>query len=60
MRYAGLLMMPAGFILCIAALVLFQAPAERIAFVLCGLSVEGLGLTLAVRGHSPPRGESHP
>jgi hypothetical protein len=60
MRYAGLLVMPAGFILCIAALVLFHAPAQRIVFVLCGLAVEGLGLAVAVRGHMPPRGASRP
>ena len=56
MRYAGLLVMPAGFILSIAALVLFHAPAQRIVFVLCGLAVEALGLTVAVRGHMPARG----
>lgn len=60
MRYAGLLVMPAGFILCIAALVLFHAPAQRIAFILCGLAVEGLGLTVAVRGHMPARGANRP
>jgi hypothetical protein len=50
MRYAGLLVMPAGFILCIAALILFPALATRTAFVLCGLAVEGLGLIVATRG----------
>ncbi len=60
MRYAGLLVMPAGFILCIAALVLFHAPAQRMTFVLCGLAVEGLGLAVAVRGHLPPRGANRP
>jgi hypothetical protein len=42
MKYAGLLVMPAGFFLSIAALVLFPSPAPRAAFVLCGLAVEGL------------------
>jgi hypothetical protein len=60
MKYAGLLVMPAGFFLCIAALVLFSAPAERGAFVLCGLVVECLGLVVAVRGHMEARGESRP
>ena len=60
MRFAGLLVMPAGFILCIAALVLFHAPEQRIAFVLCGLAVEALGLAVAVRGHLPPRGAPRP
>jgi hypothetical protein len=60
MKYAGLLVMPAGFFLSIAALVLFADPAQRAVFVVCGLAVECLGLAVAVRGHMPPRGESRP
>jgi hypothetical protein len=60
MKYAGLLVMPAGFFLSIAALVLFSTPAPRAAFVICGLAVEALGLAVAVRGHMEPRGESRP
>ncbi len=60
MKYAGLLVMPAGFFVTMAALVLFPAPALRAAFVLCGLAVEGLGLGVAIRGHMEPRGESRP
>lgn len=59
MKYAGLLAMPAGFFLSIAALILFPAPAPRAAFVLCGLAVEGLGLAVAVRGHMEARGGPH-
>ncbi|HEV3084737.1 MAG TPA: hypothetical protein VGY66_33550 [Gemmataceae bacterium] len=51
MKYAGLLVMPAGFFLALAALVLFPDPARRAAFVVCGLLVEVLGLIVAVRGH---------
>jgi hypothetical protein len=51
MKYAGLLVMPAGFFLCIAAVLLFPASASRSAFVLCGLAVEAMGLIVAVRGH---------
>lgn len=51
MKYAGLLVMPAGFFLSLAALVLFAEPSERLAFVLSGLAVEALGLGVAVRGH---------
>jgi hypothetical protein len=51
MKYAGLLVMPAGFFLCIAALLLFPASAARDAFVVCGLAVEAMGLGVAVRGH---------
>jgi hypothetical protein len=57
MRYAGLLVLPAGFFLSIAAIVLFPAhsAATRTAFVLCGLAVEALGLTVAFRGHMEAR-----
>lgn len=58
MKYAGLLVMPAGFLLTIAALVLFPTPAARAAFVICGLAVEVLGLGVAVRGHMEVRGGS--
>jgi len=58
MKYAGLLVMPAGFFLTVAALVLFSLPAERGAFVVCGLAVEVLGLVVAVRGHMPAKGGS--
>jgi hypothetical protein len=58
MKYAGLLVMPAGFFLTLAALILFPDPAMRAAFVLCGLAVEALGLVVAVRGHMAARGES--
>lgn len=58
MKYAGLLVMPAGFFLAVAALVLFQAPAQRTAFVLGGIAVEILGLAVAVRGHMLAQGEN--
>lgn len=57
MKYAGLLVMPTGFFLCIAALVLFPSPAMRGTFVLCGVAVELLGLGVAVRGHMERRGK---
>ncbi len=60
MKYAGLLVMPAGFFLTVAALVLFPAPAPRAGFVLCGVAVEILGLVVAVRGHMPAKGDSRP
>jgi hypothetical protein len=60
MKFAGLLVMPAGLFLSLAALVLFPGAAERAVFVLCGLAVEALGLAVAVRGHMPSRGEPRP
>jgi len=59
MKYAGLLVMPAGFFLTVAALVLFPDGPARAAFVACGLAVEALGLGVAVRGHMR-RGEARP
>ncbi|MGD0734134.1 MAG: hypothetical protein ABR976_03265 [Terracidiphilus sp.] len=58
MKFAGLLVMPAGFFLSIAAIVLFPAysNASRVAFILCGLAVEALGLVVAFRGHMQSRG----
>ncbi len=60
MKYAGLLVMPAGFFLSIAAVLLFPDPTLRAAFVVCGLAVEAMGLAVAVRGHMGNRGERHP
>lgn len=58
MKYAGLLVMPAGFFLSIAALLLFPPSALRTTFVLCGIAVEAMGLVIAVRGHMEIRGEN--
>ena len=59
MKYAGLLVMPAGFFLSISALVLFPDPVLRAAFVACGIAVELLGLGVAVRGHMEPRSKGN-
>jgi hypothetical protein len=60
MKYAGLLVMPTGFFLAIAAVILFPEPGLRAAFVICGLAVEILGLGVAVRGHMERHPEPHP
>jgi hypothetical protein len=57
MKYAGLLVMPAGFFLTIVALILFPASALRTAFVVSGIAVEAMGLVAAVRGHMQVGGE---
>lgn len=51
MKYAGLVTMVAGFFLTLTALVLFADATSRVAFVVCGLGVEALGMGVAVRGH---------
>ena len=55
MKYAGLLVMPTGFFLALAALILFPDGAMRATFVVCGVAVELLGLGVAVRGHMERR-----
>lgn len=55
MKYAGLLVMPTGFFLAVAALILFPDAGLRAAFIVCGLAVEFLGLGVAVRGHMESR-----
>jgi hypothetical protein len=55
MKFAGLIVMPAGFFLSMAALVLFPAAGPRTAFILCALAVEIVGLIVAVRGHMENR-----
>jgi hypothetical protein len=60
MKFAGLLVMPSGFFLAVAALVLLPQPGLRAIFVICGLAVEILGLGVAVRGHMERRPEPQP
>lgn len=60
MKYAGLLVMPAGFFLTMAALILFADPLQRVAFVLTGVAVEALGLGVAIRGHMVASRGNHP
>ena len=52
MRLVGCLLLLSGFFLVLAALVLFPAPAMRIAFVAAGLGVEGLGVGLLTRAYT--------
>lgn len=60
MKYAGLLVMPTGFFLVLAALVLFPQAGLRGIFVVSGLVVELLGLAVAVWGHMERRHDTHP
>jgi hypothetical protein len=60
MKYAGMLVMPAGFFLTIAAIVLFPELVPRTLFIVSGLAVEAMGLAVAIRGHMPARGERRP
>ncbi len=55
MKYAALLVMPSGFFMAIAALILFPDSALRATFVICGIAVEALGLGVSLRGHMERR-----
>ena len=55
MKVVGFLMLLAGWILVLAAIVLFAAPPFRVAFVLAGGAVETMGLILVFRSHLIPR-----
>lgn len=56
MKFAGLAVMPAGFFLVLAAILLFSSPLQRTVFVLCGIAIELAGLAVAVRGHMSAHG----
>jgi hypothetical protein len=55
MKFLGFLLLVAGWLLVLAAIVLLPAAGLRAVFVLAGIGVEGLGLTLAIRSHLIPR-----
>jgi hypothetical protein len=51
MKFVGFLLLLAGWMLVLAAIVLLGSPLSRAVFVLAGLAVEGLGLTFVIRSH---------
>jgi len=55
MKVAGFLLMPAGFILVLAAIAMLRAPVPEAGFALAGVAVEVLGLVLAARSHMTVR-----
>jgi len=57
MKVLGFLLLVAGWLLVLAAIVLLASSASRGAFVFAGMAVEGLGLILVFRSHSIPREE---
>lgn len=51
MKITGLLMMPAGWVIVLAALVLLRTFLTQDLFVAAGIGVEILGLVLFTRSH---------
>ncbi|HMD87137.1 MAG TPA: hypothetical protein VKO18_20800 [Terriglobia bacterium] len=56
MKITGFLLMPAGWFIVLAALVLLRAVPARNLFIAAGLGVEILGLVLFTRAHLPAKG----
>jgi uncharacterized membrane protein YccF (DUF307 family) len=51
MKFVGFLLLLTGWLLVLAAIVLLASPTSRAGFVLAGVSVEALGLTIVIRSH---------
>jgi hypothetical protein len=58
MKITGLLMMPAGWFLVLAALVLLRAFVVQDLFITAGIGVEILGLVLFTRAHGAAKGRN--
>jgi len=58
MKLFGLLLLVAGWVIVLAAMVLLKTTPERSLFAMSGIGVEMLGLTLVVRSHRLPRREN--
>lgn len=57
MRLLGFLLLVAGWVIVVAAVMLLALATPRTGFVLAGTAVELLGLVLMVRSHVPAHGE---
>jgi hypothetical protein len=57
MKLTGALLLIAGWLLVICALIMLLAGTARNVFVLAGLGVEFLGLSVVVRAHLPVRAD---
>jgi hypothetical protein len=57
MKIIGVLLLVTGWLLVLCALIMLAEGMARNAFVLAGIGVEAMGLTLAVRAHLPERAE---
>lgn len=53
MKLAGFLLLIAGWGIVAAAVAMLPSAAARSLFVVAGILVEALGLTLAIRSHLP-------
>jgi hypothetical protein len=51
MKFVGFLLLLAGWLLVLAAIVLLASAPSRTVFVLAGVAVEALGLTFVIHSH---------
>lgn len=58
MKLAGLLLLPAGWLIALAAMVLFPMAKPRAAFVAVGVIIEVAGLIMTALAHRVQRGAS--
>jgi hypothetical protein len=56
MKLVGFLLLPAGFLIVLAAIAMLAPGVSQPAFLLAGLGVELLGLGLLFRSHAVPHG----
>jgi hypothetical protein len=56
MRLAGSLLLLAGWAIVVSTLPLLPSPGMRVAFVLAGMAVELMGLSLVAYSHLAPKG----
>jgi hypothetical protein len=57
MKLLGFLLLLAGWLIVLTAVVLLPSAAARAAFALAGMAVEGLGFALVIRAHLLSPGE---
>jgi hypothetical protein len=57
MKSVGLMLLLAGWLLVLAAIILLASPVSRGGFVFAGVVIEVLGLGLVIRSHLIPREE---
>ena len=57
MKVLGFLLLPAGWFLVLASIVLLPSMPSRAAFVFAGMAVEALGMIFVFRSHAIPRDE---
>jgi len=57
MKLLGFMLLLSGWAIVLTALALLKQDVPRAAFVLAGLGVEIVGLTLVIRAHPVRRGE---